>query len=130
MNRIKPVLAVAAIVLPCLVANSARADVSILDNDKNVDVDCAKDPKISLLGNHLTIHATGVCASLQVMGNESSFTGSAAKVSIPGNHNTITLIAVDDVSVTGNYNTVTVRKPLKRKTPNISNTGNQNSVSQ
>jgi hypothetical protein len=32
---------------------SARADVSVIDNDKTLEVDCAKDPEVSLIGNHL-----------------------------------------------------------------------------
>ncbi|HET9624249.1 MAG TPA: DUF3060 domain-containing protein [Kofleriaceae bacterium] len=125
----KPVLAAIAV---CVLGGSARAraDVSIVENDKTINVDCNKDPNISVLGNHITIHATGVCASLSIAGNECAFTGVATSASIPGNHNTVTLSAADDVSVAGNYNTVIVKHPVKRKTPSISNPGNHNKVTQ
>ena len=38
----------------------ARAYVSVIDNDKTLDVDCAKDPEVSLIGNHLTVTTKGV----------------------------------------------------------------------
>jgi hypothetical protein len=83
---------------------------------------------VSLLGNHITIRATGTCTSLTMSGNDCSFVGSAITVSVSGNHNTVTLAAADDVSVPGNDNTVTVKKAIKRKTPAISNSGNHNHV--
>jgi hypothetical protein len=129
MSRMKSVLTAIAIVVPCLLAGSARADVAIEANNKTVHVDCAKDANIALLGNHLTVTATGVCTAVTVAGNECSFAGSAVSVSVPGNHNTVTLAAADDVSVPGNDNTVSVKKAIKHKAPNVSNTGTHNSIS-
>lgn len=124
----KRMVAVVVVVLPCLLAGAARADVTIADNDKAVRVDCAKDGNVTLAGNHLSITASGVCASVTLAGNDNSFTGSATKVSVPGNHNTIALAGADDVSVMGNDNTVTIKKALKRKKPNVSNVGTNNQV--
>src|SRR5215813_2170188 len=78
---------------------AARADVTVMDNDKTLDVDCAKDPNVALLGNHLTLTTKGVCARISVAGNNATITGSASLVSVTGNHNTVTLEAADDVSV-------------------------------
>jgi hypothetical protein len=128
----KPLYVAVAIGLPCVVvggaSSPARADVSIADNNKTINVDCAKDQNISVMGNHITINTTGVCTSLTIAGNECSFTGSVMSASVPGNHNTITLTAVDDVSVQGNYNTVFVKRPIKSKKPSVSNIGNHNKV--
>lgn len=109
-------------------AGAARADVTVMDNDKTIDVDCAKDPNVALLGNHLTLTTKGVCARISVAGNHATITGSASAVSVTGNHNTVTLDAADDVSVTGNDNTVSVQKTVKAKTTRISNPGNRNKI--
>jgi catabolite regulation protein CreA len=107
---------------------AARADVAVMDNDKTIDVDCAKDPNVALLGNHLTLTTKGVCSRIMVSGNDATVTASASVVSITGNHNTIALDAADDISVTGNDNSVSVNKPIKAKSPRISNPGNRNKI--
>ena len=117
-----------AIVAIAIFVSSARADITVFDNDKTIDVDCAKDPNVALMGNHLTVTTKGVCNRISVSGNEATITGSASMVSVTGNQNTVTLDAADDVSVTGNDNTVSVRKPVKAKTTRISNPGNRNKV--
>ncbi len=123
---------VIAIIIACVsaFAAAARADVTVVDNDKTVDVDCAKDPAITLVGNHLTITTRGVCTSITVAGNHETVTGSATSVAVMGNHNTITLAAADEVTVDGNNNTVTVRKSLKLKAPRVANRGSDNHVTQ
>jgi hypothetical protein len=117
-----------AIVAITAFAAAARADVTVLDNNKTLDVDCAKDPNVSLLGNHLTLNARGVCERITVSGNEATINGSATAVSVTGNKNTLNLDAADDVSITGNDNTVMVHKPIKAKTTRISNPGNRNKI--
>ena len=117
-----------AIVAIAIFASSGRADISVLDNDKTIDVDCAKDPNVALMGNHLTVTTKGVCNRINVFGNDATITGSASSVSVTGNHNTVNLDAADDVSVTGNDNTVSVKKPVKAKSPRISNPGNRNKI--
>jgi hypothetical protein len=107
---------------------AARADVTVVDNDKTIEVDCAKDPQVSLLGNHLTLTLKGVCAKIIIEGNEETVTGSAGAVQVNGNHNTVSLSAADEVTVTGNDNTVTVQKPVKAKAVRISNPGSRNKV--
>lgn len=129
LSRTKSVLTAVVVVLPCLVAGAARADVSIVDNDKTVHVDCGKDPNVALIGNHNTITATGVCDTLTISGNDCSFVGSVSSATVSGNHNTVTLAAADQVSVPGSDNTITVKKAIKRKSPSISNTGTHNNVS-
>jgi len=108
----------------------ARADVSVIDNNKTLDVDCAKDPEISLVGNHLTITTKGVCARITISGNYANVTGSATAVLVSGNHNTVSLAAADDVVVSGNSNTVSVQKSVKLKAPRVANSGNDNHVTQ
>jgi hypothetical protein len=111
-------------------AAGARADVTVTDNNKTIDVDCAKDPEIHLLGNHLTVTAKGVCTRITVAGNHATVTGSAVTVHVAGNHNQLTLAAADDVTINGNSNTVAVSKAVKRKAPRISNAGNDNQITQ
>jgi hypothetical protein len=117
-----------AIVAIAVFSVAARADITVMDNDKTLDVDCAKDPNVSLMGNHLTLTTKGVCNRILVTGNDATVTGSAGAVSITGNHNTVNLDAADDVSVTGNDNTVSVHKAVKAKSPRISNPGNRNKI--
>ena len=109
-------------------SGAARADVSVLDNDKTLEVDCAKDPQVNLLGNHLTIILKGVCARITVDGNEETIHGSASAVRINGNHNTVALDAADQVAIYGNDNAVTVQKPIKAKAVQISSPGSRNKV--
>jgi tRNA G37 N-methylase TrmD len=111
-------------------AAPARADISVTDNHKTLDVDCAKDPQISLSGNHITITTKGVCTKIMISGNHATVTGSATMVLVSGNDNTVTLAASDDVVISGNKNTLTVRKAVTRKAPNVMNSGNDNRVTQ
>ena len=110
----------------------AAADVSVMDNNKTLTVDCAKDKEVNLLGNKITVTLTGVCTKVSITGNECSVTGSALAVSIPGNHNTATLDKVDAISVPGNQNTVTYKGPATAtvKKTKVAAPGNKNSVTQ
>jgi len=114
-----------AIVL-CLLTCVAAADVQVIDNKKTIDVDCAKDPNVELIGNHIVLTTKGVCSKVAVTGNYATVTGSAKVVYVGGNHNTIT-VETDDVTIAGNDNTLTVRKWLSGK-PHIANPGKNNSV--
>ena len=118
-----------AVTLAALFA-PAHADVTVLDNKKSLEVDCAKDPRVNLLGNHITLKTKGVCERITISGNNETVTGSATEVVISGNHNTVTLDAADAVAVAGNENTVSVRKAITRKTPRIANSGNDNKITQ
>jgi len=109
-------------------SGAARADVTVLDNDKTIEVDCAKDPQVSLMGNHVTLTLKGVCAKVTIDGNEETVHGSATAVRVNGNHNTITLDAADQVAIYGNDNAVTVQKPIKAKAVQISSPGSRNKV--
>jgi hypothetical protein len=111
-------------------AASAHADISVIDNHKTLEVDCAKDPEVSLIGNHLTVTARGVCTKITISGNHETVTGSASVVYIAGNHNTITLVAADDVTIAGNSNTLTVQKSVKLKAPRVANSGTDNHITQ
>ncbi len=112
--------------LVALLVRVAAADVSVIDNKKMLDVDCAKDPNVELIGNHITLTTKGVCNKVSVTGNHATVTASAKVVMIGGNHNTVT-VETDDVTVAGNENTLTVRKWLSGK-PHIANPGKNNTV--
>ncbi len=110
----------------------AAADVSVMDNDKTLTVDCAKDKEVNLLGNKITVTLTGVCTKVSMTGNNNTVTGSALTVSIPGNQNTATLDKVDTIAVPGNQNTVTYKGPATAtvKKTKLAVLGNKNSVTQ
>ena len=55
--------------LLCL-TSIASADVSIMDNDQTVAVDCAKDKNVSIIGNGATVTLTGTCDKVSVSGNK------------------------------------------------------------
>jgi len=111
------------------VAGVASADVTIMDNNKEMIVDCAKDPNISLLGNHITVTMNGTCAKVSATGNHLKIIGSVTTANVPGNHNTLELDGVDTISVIGNHNTVSYKKPLAKKKTMVSNVGKNNKVS-
>ena len=123
-------LALLAALALSLAARPVAADISIVDNDKAIDVDCAKDKEVSLIGNHITLTTKGVCTKISVTGNHETVTGSANVVYVAGNHNTVTIDAADDVTIAGNNNTLTVRKGVSQKTPKVSNSGKDNKVTQ
>lgn len=110
-------------------ASTAAADVSIVDNNQTVTVDCAKDPSVSIAGNGAKVTLTGTCKAVVLAGNKATVTGSATSVSIAGNENTGNFDAVDSLSITGNQNNVTYKKATdaKKKTK-VSNLGSKNNV--
>jgi hypothetical protein len=120
----------ASIAVLAALAAPARAEVTVIDNHRVLDVDCAKDPDIAVVGNHITLTTHGVCAKITVLGNHANVTASSSEVSVAGNHNTLALTAADQVTVAGNHNTVSVRKALTLKSPRIANLGNDNRVTQ
>jgi hypothetical protein len=115
-------------VLALLLSSTAFADVTIMDNDKELTVDCAKDPQVSLLGNHITLTLTGTCAKVTATGNHLTIKGSAESVLVPGNHNTLDLDNVDAIKVPGNHNTIMYKGPIKAKQTAVSTLGKNNTV--
>lgn len=109
-------------------AGAARADVSIVDNDKTVTVDCAKDRAVELIGNHITVTLVGTCAQVSVLGNQGTVRGSATRFTVAGNRNTVTADGADAIAISGNGNTVTYKRGLARKQPAVSNVGKSNRV--
>jgi len=130
MKHVSLAAVLAAVTALATLAAPARAEVTVLDNNRTLDIDCAKDPEIALVGNHITLSTQGVCATITILGNHASVRGSSHEVNVAGNHNTLSLVAADDVSVAGNHNTVSVRKGVTRKAPRISNLGTDNRVIQ
>jgi hypothetical protein len=106
----------------------AAADVTVMDNNKTLEVDCAKDKEVNLLGNKITVTLKGVCSRVSLTGYHNPVTGSATTVSIPGNHNTATLDQVDTLSVPGNQNTVTYKGPVSAKKTKVAAPGNKNTI--
>ncbi len=113
-----------------LTAATASADVNVMDNDKTITVDCAKDKQVNLLGNHITLTLTGTCDKVTITGNHETVVGSTTIAYVSGNHNTLTLDGVDDISVIGNNNTVAYKKPVAKKKTAVSNVGKNNTVTQ
>jgi len=111
-------------------AGTAAADVSIIDNNKTITVDCSKDKSVSLIGNHITVTLTGTCTRVTVTGNFETVTGSATTFWVAGNHNTVNADAADEINVAGNDNTLTWKKGLSKPQPKISNPGKNNKVTQ
>jgi DUF3060 family protein len=107
-----------AFTLVAVLGGAAAADVSVLDNNKTIAVDCAKDPQVSLIGNNLKVTLTGTCTKVNVTGNHETITGAAATFSVQGNYNTLSITAADAVHVDGNNNTVTLDKGVKAKPTN------------
>lgn len=113
-----------------LLATPAFADLQIMDNHQEITVDCAKDPNISVMGNHTKVTLTGTCAKVSLAGNHARVTGSATTVAIMGNHNDAALDGVDRLSVMGNHNKASWKQPLDAKLarPKIANTGRANKI--
>ena len=119
-----------ASLLISLAATTAAADVTVMDNDKTLTVDCAKDKNVTIVGNDITVTLVGTCEKLYVSGNDAKVTGSTKGAFVAGNDNTLTLEAVDTISTPGNENTVTYRRPVSKKKTSVSNPGNGNKITQ
>jgi hypothetical protein len=119
-----------AILAISLAATAASADVTVMDNNKTITVDCAKDKNVQLIGNHLTVSLSGACESVKVTGNHETVVGSVTNAFVAGNHNTLNLDSVDNISVAGNHNTIAYKKPLAKKKTSVANLGKGNTVSQ
>jgi hypothetical protein len=115
-------------VLALLVSSTAFADVTVMDNDKELTVDCAKDKEVNLVGNHITVTLTGTCTKVTVSGNHETVKGSVTTAFVMGNQNTLLLDAVDTIKVSGNNNTVTHGGPIKAKATAVSNVGKNNTI--
>ncbi|MEO8703901.1 MAG: DUF3060 domain-containing protein [Kofleriaceae bacterium] len=111
-------------------ANVAAAEVSVVDNDKTMTIDCAKDPTVSLIGNNLNVTLVGPCKLVTVTGNSEQVKGSAEKFMIAGNKNTVTADSTDEIFVGGNKNSVAWKKAGLKPAPKITNTGKDNKVTQ
>ena len=113
-----------------LCATVAHADVSVIENNKKLALDCSKNPRIELIGNHITATLTGTCTRVQIMGNHAVVTGSTQTISVSGHSNVATLDAVDDITVSGKNNTVSWRKGSTKKSPTVASSGKDNKVTQ
>jgi len=119
-----------SLVVLTVTAATARADLSIVDNDKTISVDCAKDKTVTLIGNHITVTLVGTCTKVTVMGNHEIVKGSARQFFVAGNHNTVHADAVDELHIAGTKNTVSWKTGITAKTPKIANPGKDNKVTQ
>jgi hypothetical protein len=117
-------------ILAILFATAASADVTVMDNNKTLTVDCTKDKNVNLVGNHITVTLTGTCNAVKVTGNHETVIGSVTNAYVAGNDNTLKLDAVDTISVAGNNNTVSYKKPVTKKKTSVSNPGKGNTISQ
>jgi hypothetical protein len=117
-----------ALLVVSLAAVTASADVSVMDNNKTLTVDCAKDKNVNLVGNHITVTLTGTCDRVTATGNHGTIVGSSTAAYVAGNHNTLNLDGVDTISVPGNHNTVTYKRPLAKKKTAINAPGNGNTI--
>jgi hypothetical protein len=106
----------------------ASADISIMDNDQTIEVDCAKDKQVSVVGNHATVTLTGTCTKVSISGNHATLTGAATTVWIAGNQNTATLSGVDTLMVAGNENTVSYKGPITAKSTKVKAPGSKNTI--
>lgn len=113
-----------------LAAGTVAADVSIIDNNKTITVDCTKDKSVNLIGNQLTVKLTGTCTRVQLSGNHETVTGSATTFWVAGNHNTVTADGTDEIQIAGNDNTLSWKKGLTKPAPTVSNPGKGNKVTQ
>lgn len=113
-----------------LVPTIAFADLSVIENNKTLTVECAKEGSVRLIGNHNTITLIGTCAKVTITGNHATVKGSASVIYVAGNNNTLAIDGVDEIAVAGNKNTLAYKSGLKGKLPTaIKNSGKDNKIS-
>ena len=103
-------LALVTILLAPLVAHAG--DGTITDNDKTRTITCKDAGTAEVAGNGNTVTVTGPCA----------------KVSVTGNHNTVSIDQAGTIAALGNDNTVTWKAGAGGKDPEVSNLGSRNVV--
>jgi len=119
-----------ALILFVFTASTAAAEVTLMDNDKAVTIDCAKDPAVTIVGNHIQVTLTGTCTKVTATGNHATVTGSTTAAYVVGNHNGFTLDGVNSISVAGNHNVVSYKRALGKKPVGVKNSGKFNSIKQ
>ena len=119
-----------AVLALSLIAATASADVTVMDNKKTLTVDCAKDKNVNLVGNHITVTLTGTCEKVTATGNHATVNGSTTNAFVAGNENKLNLDGVDNISVSGNRNTITYKKALAKKKTTLAIGGKDNNVTQ
>ena len=102
----------------------AGAENTVIENSKTLTIDCAKDPVISLIGNHNKITLTGPCKKLTITGNHESVAGAVAVLFVAGNDNEVALETSDEITVAGSDNAVS----WTTGKPKITNSGKRNKV--
>lgn len=107
---------------------AAAADVSILDNNKTLTINCAKDKAVNLVGNRIQATLVGTCDKISVTGNHGTVRGSAKVVYVAGNSNVLTLEAADSITLAGNKNALTYKRGATVAEPRVSNVGKDNQV--
>jgi Protein of unknown function (DUF3060) len=117
-----------ALLASTLVAATASADVTVIENGKTLTVDCAKDKNVTLVGNGFNVTLVGACAAVVVNGNDGEVRGSAARIYVSGNKNKVSADGADQIYVAGNGNYVSWRRGLTRQAPAVSNPGTNNVV--
>lgn len=123
-------LKLVALLAISLTAATASADISVMDNNTTLTVDCAKDKNVNLVGNRITVTLTGVCVKVTATGNHATVIGSTTNAYVAGNENRLDLDGVDNIAVMGNRNTITYKKALAKKKTTLSIGGKGNSVNQ
>lgn len=124
-------------IVPCAVlatafavSTVASAEVSVLENNKTLTHDCAKDRVVDLIGNHIKITLIGTCARVSITGNHETVIGSATIVYVTGNNNNLTLEGADKITLAGNKNTLSWKQGAAKHLPKIVNVGKHNNVTQ
>jgi hypothetical protein len=117
-------------VVMSLVPAVAVADVSIIDNEETVTVDCSKDKVVNIVGNDAKVTLKGTCSNVRISGNTAIVTGATISVMVSGNESALTLDAVDSILVSGNDNKLAWKKTASAKlaTPKILNSGDRNKI--
>lgn len=119
-----------SLVMMLALGGTAAADVSILDNNKTLTIDCAKDKRVNLVGNRIKATLIGTCEKVSVTGNHETVIGSAKVVYVAGNSNELTIDAADAITLAGNKNALTWKRGATGAQPKVSNVGKDNKVSQ
>src|SRR5262249_21248622 len=120
-----------ALAFVCVALAGTAAAKTYIDNEKTVAQDCSKDPEATIVGNGNKLTFTGTCAAITVAGNENTVTIASVKgLDGPGNGNKVTAGAPEQVSVPGDRNQVGWKKGLSDKKAKLSDSGNDNKISQ
>lgn len=113
-----------------LPATAQERDIRINQDDQETTIDC-KGNAVTIGGDDNNLTLRGECSRVVVAGDDNTINAATVgDLVVSGDDNTIRLQTVNKITTSGDDNTVTWTSGAGGKTPEVSNTGEDNTTRQ